>query len=139
MSGPETRAISRPDAVPIVAGIIRGERGILLARRPDDAHLGGLWEFPGGKVDEGESPRAALIREIREELDIGVRVGSLYLEVEHSYPDRTLHIRFFECWITEGSPVSRQATALQWVQPGDLPALPMPEANRAVIEMLRSS
>ena len=122
----------------MVAGVIRSGGRILLTRRPDHAHLGGLWEFPGGKIEGIETAEAALVREIREELGLRVRVGTLRLEQLHSYPDRTVHLRFFECVVVEGTPLCKAGTEMVWVTPAELELYAMPEGNRSLIRMLTS-
>ena len=126
------------DPVVVVAAIIRDGNRVLLTRRRQDAHLGGLWEFPGGKVEEGESLEEALVREIFEELGMTIRPGKLYFEKEHVYPDRTVHLHFFECRIVEGAPQARDVADFRWTPPEDLDRFEFPDANRPLIRKLRS-
>jgi 8-oxo-dGTP diphosphatase len=126
-----------PRPVQVVAALIRRNGRVLIARRPLQVHLGGLWEFPGGKIEGNESAPDALVREIGEELGISGRVGALYLESTHPYPERSVHLRFFE-FAVEGEPVVPAGIDLVWVRPSDLEKYPMPEANRGVVRKLRA-
>ncbi len=83
--------------IEVVAAVIERGGRILIARRQAGSHLGGLWEFPGGKRQDGETAEAALVREIREELDAAVSVGELLDDVEWRYPEKTVRLRFFRC------------------------------------------
>ena len=128
------------DILTVVAAIIRDDDGrLLITKRLEEAHLGGLWEFPGGKVEEGESLSGALIREIREELGVGIEVGSLVLEQKHAYPDRTVHLHFFECRILNGKPLAKGAKKMAWIDSGELDRFEFPQANRALLEILLAS
>jgi 8-oxo-dGTP diphosphatase len=128
------------DIVTVVAAVIRGNDGrMLITKRFDESHLGGLWEFPGGKVEDGETLRSALVREIREELGVGIEVGRLVLEQKHAYPDRRVHLHFFECRILDGAPVSKMARAMTWASPSELAHFEFPSANRRLLDKLRAS
>src|SRR3989475_13297386 len=89
---PETRNL-----VEVAAGLIFRAGKLLITRRHADAHLGGLWEFPGGKREPGETFEQCLARELREELGIEVAVGQLIESLTHQYPDRAVHLKFFRC------------------------------------------
>lgn len=123
----------------IAVGIVWKGGKTLIQRRPEDGLLGGLWEFPGGKVEPGESPSEAVGREVREELGIRVRVAEPLDSVDHAYSHFrvTLH-PFHAPWI-EGEPVPRNATAWTWAEPGELGGFAFPAANRKIIRTLRSS
>jgi mutator protein MutT len=120
----------------VVAAVIEREGRILIARRPAGSHLGGLWEFPGGKRQAGETPEAALVREIREELDAAVTVGELLEDVEWSYPEKTVTLRFFRCAL-EGDPRAVEGQELAWVAPADLGRYDFPPADQALVARLR--
>ncbi len=132
--------VSVPDARPpvhVVAGVIRDPRGrILLARRTAGRDLAGSWEFPGGKVDAGETPEQALARELHEELGIDVRVGKPLIRVPHAYPHKriVLDVREIESW--SGTPTGREHQALTWASVEKLSAFPMPPADRPVVAAL---
>lgn len=126
--------------VEVVAAIIRetGSSRILLSQRQLDSHLGGLWEFPGGKVQPGESREAALVREVMEELEVRVTVGRRVLEQSHRYPDRYVRVHFYECRILEGRPVALEAIRLAWCPARELHRYRMPAANARLVEILQS-
>lgn len=124
--------------VTVAAALIRDGDNLLLTKRLEDTHLGGLWEFPGGKVEEGESLEDALMREIHEELGIEIKIGPLYLTQVHQYPDRLVHLHFFECRILEGTPVCRKAAGFIWISPEEMVQLEIPEANRPLVEKLKA-
>ncbi|KIC49830.1 (deoxy)nucleoside triphosphate pyrophosphohydrolase [Tateyamaria sp. ANG-S1] len=112
---------------------------VLLAQRPEGKSMAGLWEFPGGKVEAGESPEAALIRELDEELGIDTWASCLapLTFASHSYADFHLLMPLFACRKWEGTPQSRENQALKWVKPNDLKNYPMPEADIPLIPILR--
>jgi 8-oxo-dGTP diphosphatase len=126
-------------AVRVVAAVIRGPRGILLSRRLAGAERGGQWEFPGGKVEPGETEPVALIREIAEELGCGVEVGPLLARHRHRYPDLEVELACYDCRLPDGAePRAVGVAELAWAKPGtlasydfcaaDLPMLPAIEA-----------
>jgi len=112
---------------------------VLLAQRPEGKSLAGLWEFPGGKVEPGESPEAALIRELHEELGIDTRESCLapLTFASHSYPDFHLLMPLFACRRWEGVVQPREGQALKWVRAQNLRDYPMPPADEPLIPILR--
>jgi 8-oxo-dGTP diphosphatase len=126
--------------IPVVAAVIRRREDgrVLISRRPAGTHLGGLWEFPGGKVEAGESPEAALMREVREEVHLDVTVRRLLSEAVHTYADRTVHLHFFDCTLENGHPFVRGETEFAWCTPAELRDYAMPDANASVVELLNS-
>lgn len=123
--------------VEVVAGVITDATGrILLARRTDGRDLAGLWEFPGGKREPGETPEQALIRELDEELGIQVEVGEPIIAVPQRYPHKRLRldVRRIERW--RGKPRGNEGQALAWVPPTKLPTYSMPPADRPVVAAL---
>ena len=120
----------------VVAGVIRDARGrILLARRTEGRDLAGLWEFPGGKVEPGESPEDALVRELREELGIEATVVASVLRVPMAYPDKHLLLDVREVAFS-GHPRGLEGQALAWVPLRKLADYPMPPADVPVVEEL---
>jgi 8-oxo-dGTP diphosphatase len=119
--------------------LIDKEGRVLLARRPEGKSLAGLWEFPGGKVEAGETPEAALIRELKEE--IGIDTWSSCLApltfASHSYPDFHLLMPLFACRRWDGIPTPREGQTLAWVRPAALRDYPMPPADLPLIPILR--
>jgi len=122
----------------VVAAIIqRGDR-YLVTRRQAGVHLAGLWEFPGGKCDEGESLSAAMARELREELGIRASVGAEVLTTTHEYSDRRVELHFLQCQSTD-DPAPVLGQEIRWVAREGLSALDFPPADAELIRMLRGS
>ncbi len=124
--------------VHVAAAVIRRADGcILLARRPEHLHQGGLWEFPGGKVEAGETVLAALARELHEEL--GIRVGRArpLLKVSHDYPDKQVLLDVWEVTQFSGEPHGAEGQPLVWVSPRQLPEYDFPAANQPIIAAAR--
>jgi 8-oxo-dGTP diphosphatase len=122
--------------VEVVAAVIERAGRILIARRHGGSHLGGLWEFPGGKRQPGETPEAALVREIREELDAAVTVGELLDDVEWTYPEKTVRLLFFRCALA-GEPRAAEGQEIAWVAPADLDRYEFPPADEGLVARLR--
>ena len=120
----------------IAVGIVERNGRVLISKRKPDAHSGDLWEFPGGKVHEGEAPEQAVVRELREELGIGVRVDRFYARVEHEYPDRRIELLAYLCVLEEGKPTPIHCAACEWVTFSDLGRHSFPEANSTLIKRL---
>jgi 8-oxo-dGTP diphosphatase len=110
---------------------------ILVARRDDEAHLGGTWEFPGGKVEPGEEPLAAALRELREETGLAASTAESLLVFVHDYPDRRLRFHAFLVKEAAGEVVIDGGRSWAWAEAASLGDLPMPEANRAILRALR--
>lgn len=112
---------------------------VLLAQRPEGKSMAGLWEFPGGKVEPGETPEAALIRELQEELGINTWQSCLapLTFASHSYEDFHLLMPLFACRKWEGIPQSQEGQALTWVTPKNLSTFPMPAADIPLVAILR--
>ena len=112
---------------------------VLLGQRPEGKSMAGLWEFPGGKVEPGETPEVALIRELQEELGIDTWASCLapLTFASHSYDDFHLLMPLFACRKWKGTPQSREGQALQWVRPNQLNDYPMPAADKPLIPILR--
>jgi len=124
--------------VSAVALIDRDGR-VLLAQRPEGKSMAGLWEFPGGKVEAGETPEVALIRELQEELGIDTWASCLapLTFASHSYAEFHLLMPLFACRKWDGVPQSREGQTLAWVRPNKLRDYPMPEADIPLIPVLR--
>jgi 8-oxo-dGTP diphosphatase len=127
--------------LPVVAvALVDADGRILLQQRPPGKSLAGLWEFPGGKIEPGETPEAALIRELAEELGISVSTACLAPATFASAPlgDRHLLLLLFVCRKWEGTPRAIEASALTWVRPVQMHALPMPPADRPLIGLIEA-
>ncbi len=118
--------------------LIDADGRVLVAKRPEGKTLAGLWEFPGGKVEQGERPEDALIRELKEELGINVEHSCLapLTFASHSYPDFHLLMPLFVCRRWKGIPQALEGQELKWVRAKDLRAMPMPPADLPLIPHL---
>ena len=124
----------------VAAGILRDSSGrVLITERLCDGPFDGLWEFPGGKIADGESSVQALIRELAEELGIEVTTSQPLMKLHHEYPDRIVDIEFFVVTSWSGAPAGLEGQGLRWVYPSDLnPDILLP-ADVPVVEALQSS
>ncbi len=122
----------------VAVALIDADARVLIAQRPEGKQLAGLWEFPGGKVDAGERPEEALIRELREELNIEVKEPCLapLTFASHAYPEFHLLMPLYVCRRWEGFVEAREHKALKWARPKDLRAYPMPPADAPLIPPL---
>jgi 8-oxo-dGTP diphosphatase len=111
---------------------------VLIARRPEGKHMAGFWEFPGGKLDAGETAEQALARELREELGIQLQRCHPLLQLRHDYADRVIELEVFVVDDYRGEPASREAQALKWVGPAELAAQALLPADRPIIDALNS-
>jgi 8-oxo-dGTP diphosphatase len=136
-SGPLTLPSSQggEGIIEVVAAVIERDGLILIARRPAASHLGGLWEFPGGKRGPDETSEAALAREIREELDGTVTVGELIETVDWAYPEKTVRLRFFRCAL-RGDARPAEGQEIAWVRPAELRDYEFPPADAGLVERL---
>ncbi|MDX2074247.1 MAG: (deoxy)nucleoside triphosphate pyrophosphohydrolase [Alphaproteobacteria bacterium] len=125
----------------VASALINSAGEILLAQRPEGKRLAGKWEFPGGKVEEGESPEAALIREIKEELDVVITPETLepFWFLSHDYVSEFgfhLLMPVYLCRAWEGTPKAMEHAAIRWVHPRDMPAMDMIEADAQLVQKL---
>lgn len=118
--------------ITVVAGLIREGDRILICQRPAGKARGLLWEFPGGKVEAGESKEAALVRECREELDVTLEVGDVYAELTHEYPDVTVSLTLYEAHIEKGVPRRIEHADIRWVYPAEITAYPFCPADKEI-------
>lgn len=126
------------EAIVVTAAVIERDGCYLVTRRQPGVHLAGCWEFPGGKVDAGEPLTACLVRELREELDVGSRVGEEIFTVTHRYPDRTVTLHFFTTEL-DGDPRPQIGQEMRWVPREDLARLEFPPADAELIARLTRS
>lgn len=122
----------------VACALVDADNRVLVAQRPAHKQLGGLWEFPGGKLEPGERPEDALVRELKEELGITTRVPCLapLTFASHAYDDFHLLMPLYVCRRWEGTPESREGQALKWLRPAALRDLPMPPADIPLIPHL---
>jgi 8-oxo-dGTP diphosphatase len=124
----------------VAVGVLTDAAGrILLARRPAELHQGGLWEFPGGKVEPGETVAQALGRELKEELGISVEASSPLLEVRHDYGDRQVFLDVHRVTSWRGDPRGVEGQPLAWTLPSSLSDFDFPKGNVAIVEKLIST
>ncbi len=121
-------------ALQVAAGVIKGADGkLLIARRDESLHQGGLWEFPGGKIEAGETPEQALFRELKEELDLEVKAATPLITVNHRYPDRAVTLRVFLVERFTGTAKGCLGQPIRWVSPTELTQFTFLAANRPIV------
>ena len=125
--------------VPVVTGLIKKDDQFLVGLRPQGKNLSGMWEFPGGKIEMGESPTEALSRELLEELNIEVEVGPLVLAGTHSYGEVGILLLFYEIKFWKGTPKAQHHTELKWISIEELQQLELPEANKKLLPQIIES
>lgn len=127
-----------PEPIHVVAAAVFNPAGeVLIARRHPDAHQGGLWEFPGGKVESGEEIQHALKRELHEELGISVMQARPLIRIHHDYPDKSVLLDVWRVDAFAGEPHGREGQPIEWATPQRLPEYAFPQANRPIITAVR--
>ncbi len=121
----------------VAVGVIQDSQGrVFICRRPDDKHQGGKWEFPGGKVEAGETVQQALARELAEEIGIRVTALAPLLEIRHDYADKAVLLDVWRVTGFDGDPHGREGQAARWVELAELADHQFPEGNRAIVARL---
>jgi 8-oxo-dGTP diphosphatase len=120
----------------VVAALIRKDGKVLLTQRWPGRHLGLTWEFPGGKVEEGEDDLEALERELREELGVTAKIGSCCFETRHGYGSREVHLLIFRCKLTQGTPRALDVKAMEWADIATLMDRKFPPADLLFVQEL---
>jgi mutator protein MutT len=132
-------ALDPRPVIEVSAALIFHDGKLLITQRHARAHLGGLWEFPGGKREAGETFEQCLVREIREELGVEISVGKLFESVTHAYPEKTVHLKFFVCRLTGGEPKPLGCEAFKWISAAELDNYRFPAADTKLLEKLRDA
>jgi len=120
----------------VAAGIILKGDKVLIAKRPSNKHQGGLWEFPGGKVEANETPFQALKRELKEEIALDIIQADLYHDIQFNYPDKSVHLFFFMVMDFSGDAKGLEGQEICWVALDDLKQYEFPEANKKIVTSL---
>ena len=137
----KTDAAHRPRAsapVVVAAAVVIRDGRVLLTRRLEGQHLAGMWEFPGGKLEDGESPEEALARECREECGIDLEVAEILDVTHHRYPEKDVLLLFYRCELRTGEVRHLQVADHAWVAPPDLDRYPLPPADERVVARIRA-
>jgi len=136
---PRSSSLATRPSIEVAAALVFREGKLLIAKRHAKAHLGGLWEFPGGKRERGETFKQCLVRELREELGIEVAVGKRLESLTHDYPEKTVHLRFYRCRWKEHEPRPLGCQAFKWITAAELADYAFPAADASLLEKLSSS
>ena len=120
----------------VVAALIWQGEKFMICQRPPHKARGLLWEFVGGKVEVGEGPEEALIRECREELGVSLSVGEVFMDVTHEYPDLLVHLTLFHATIAQGEPQKLEHNDIQWITPREIPNYDFCPADVEILEKL---
>lgn len=120
----------------VVAALIWQGEKFMICQRPPHKARGLLWEFVGGKVEVGESPEEALIRECREELGVSLSVGEVFMDVTHEYPDLLVHLTLFHATIAQGEPQKLEHNDIRWITPMEIPNYDFCPADVEILEKL---
>ena len=121
----------------VVAALIWRDGKFLACQRPAHKARGLLWEFVGGKVEPGESYEEALIRECREELNVGIEVGDIFMNLVHEYPDLTVNLILFEASIPSGEPEKLEHNDIKWISPEEIPLYEFCPADKDILAEIR--
>ena len=125
--------------VEVVAALIWQGNKFMICQRPAHKARGLLWEFVGGKVESGETKEQALIRECREELNVLLSVGDVFMDVVHEYPDLTVHLTLFNATIAEGEPRMIEHNDIKWITPNEIPNYEFCPADVEILEKIKDS
>lgn len=136
---PDPEAEAGGPWIEVAAGLVFREGLLLVTQRSAGTHLAGLWEFPGGKREPGETWEACLRRELLEELGVDVEVGELFEEVRHAYPTKSVHLRFYRCVLKSGEPRPVGCAAVAWTDRSGLRGFAFPEADERLLHRLERS
>ena len=130
-----TRALAvKP--IDVAAGLVFHQQKLLITQRLEGSHLAGLWEFPGGKREPGETFEDCLVRELREKLDIEIALGQVFEEITHDYPGKTVHLKFFLCRLAKAEPRAIGCASYEWATRESLAKRDFPPADERLLERL---
>lgn len=121
----------------VVAALIWDKETFMICQRPAHKARGLLWEFVGGKVEPGETKEQALLRECREELDVTLSVGEVFMDVVHEYSDLTVHLTLFNAAIAEGIPQKLEHNDIRWITPSEIPSYAFCPADEVILARIR--
>jgi mutator protein MutT len=124
--------------IEVSAALIFYNGKLLITQRHPNMHLGGLWEFPGGKREANETFERCLVREICEELGVEISVGELFEEITHSYPEKVVHLKFFICKLLRGELQTIGCAAFKWIEKNELADYRFPSADTELLGKLRA-
>lgn len=122
--------------IKVTAAIIWQDGKVLITKRPEGTHLEGMWEFPGGKMEESETLEECIVREIKEELGVVIKPVKLLLTVSHEYETKIVDLFIFECILVNGSPLPMEGQAMKWITPSDMSGYTFPPPDIKVIEFI---
>jgi mutator protein MutT len=128
--------MQRSNVIEVSAALIFRNGKILITQRHAKSHLGGFWEFPGGKCEPGETFEQCLAREIHEELGVEITAGELFEDITHAYPEKTIRLKFFVCKLISGEPQPLDCAAFKWVEKAELAGFKFPAADARLLEKL---
>ena len=123
--------------IPVVAALIVRDGRLLIARRPEGKHMAGRWEFPGGKLEKGESPEEAIEREIREELAAEIRAGRVYQAIAYSYPEKDVLLLFYAASVVSGEPRPVEEAEIRWITLEELYEYTFAPVDAMLVERLK--
>lgn len=133
-----TKVSGAKNQIEVSAALIFKGGKLLITQRHTGSHLGGLWEFPGGKREAGESFEDCLVREIREELGMEIHVGALFEDIAHDYPEKSVRLKFFLGRPVSGEPQTLGCAAFKWIAKHELSSYEFPAADARLLEKLRA-
>jgi len=137
LESPNPESVNDVETIEVAAAVLRDDEGrVLVSRRPAGRHLAGMWEFPGGKIEPGEAPEAALARELEEELGIETGPSRPLVAVRHEYPEKIVRLCLYEVHSFSGTPHGAEGQDVRWVALADLGELEMPAADRPLLRLL---
>ena len=122
--------------IEVVVALIWDKDKFMICQRPTNKARALLWEFVGGKVESGETKEQALVRECKEELNVLLSVGDVFMDVIHEYPDLTVHLTLFNATIAEGEPQKLEHNDIQWISPSEIPNYEFCPADEAILKRL---